>query len=560
MRPSDKPIGEILLETGAITGPQLEEAVAAHRADPGRRIGEIMIEKGFVTEKRLYQALETRLGVPFAEIAADSLSPSLAELLDETIARKYTLVPIRKTDDLLTVAMIDPMNLYALDDVVFYTRMKTKTVLATRTDVEAAINILYGGADFRPAEKKGEESDVFGEVARLSAQMDEGSEDALVVRFVNEILRQSAALGASDIHIEPLEKTARIRLRVDGVLTGGAAVTKTAQGAAVTRLKVMAGMNPAERRLPQDGRAEALLGGRTMDLRVSVLPTVTGEKAVVRILGGREHLETASSLGLAGGDLAQFESILKTPGGMFLAAGPAGSGRTTTLYAALNELNSDGASIVTVEDPVESRISGISQTQVHTAAGLSFAAGLRAALLQDPDAVMVGELSDPETASAAVRAAVSGRRILSAVPAKDAASAVRRLIDMGVEPYLLAAALSGVAAQRLVRRLCPKCRKPYRPGPEERKLLGEDTPAVLYRPGGCPACGGTGFRGRAAVFEILAVNRDMRALISGGAPADELRACARRGGMRTLSENCAGLVFRGETTVAELLRVMAGVG
>ena len=549
------PVGQILVETNMITPAQLEEALAVQKQEPGRRIGDILISKGHITEVQLYKALEYRFKVPFVELSPASIPQELAKVVSEELARKYMLVPVSHEGGELTIAMADPMNLYALDDVAFQTKLQLKTVMATRSNIERAIGTLYSQSKAKEAVQSLNEEFSAEDVERLSEEIGDDVDNAPVVRLVNTIIQQGVASEASDIHIEPLEKTVRIRMRLDGELTERMTITKSAHNAVVTRLKIMGNMNIAEKRLPQDGRIDIVVGGRPVDLRVSVLPTVTGEKVVIRILGGQGRSMTYDSLGFSEQNRKLFDSIIQSPNGILLVSGPTGSGKTTTLYTVISELNRPNLNIITVEDPVEFRMEGVNQVQINEKAGMHFSTGLRSILRQDPDVIMVGEIRDGETAEIAVRAAITGHLVLSTIHTNNAAATIHRLVDMGVEPFFVSASLVGVVAQRLVRRLCPRCKKPYRPEHNEMMLLRLTQPTTLYRPDGCDYCNGTGYKGRLAIHEILAVNKEIRELIDRRASIDQLHQCAQRFGTVSLRDCCADLVMKGETSVEQLVRV-----
>jgi type IV pilus assembly protein PilB len=380
------------------------------------------------------------------------------------------------------------------------------------------------------------------------------------VRLVSSIIQQGIKLGASDIHIEPLDNSTRVRLRIDGVLQNHMNISAAAQSALITRLKILSNMNIAEHRIPQDGRIETIIDGIQVDLRLSVLPTVTGEKVVIRILGGIGSMLHRSDLGLSGNNERIFNDILKSPHGIILVSGPTGSGKTSTLYTILSEFNKEGSNIITVEDPVEYRVPGINQVQVNNKAGLTFASGLRSILRQDPDIIMVGEIRDSETAQIAVRAAITGHLVLSTIHTNDAASTVNRLINMEVEPFLVSSGVTGIIAQRLVRKICPKCTEEYKPSKYEIEMLGLPENVKLHRGAGCNSCSHTGYKGRTAIHEIIAMTKDLRVLIDKDATSDQIRDAAIKDGTITLQESCIKLVKDGITTFDEMLRVTYSVG
>lgn len=557
------PLGQILLEAKVISQQQLDEALSLQKLDNSKKLGDILVESGVISEKDLMKALGQRLKVPFVDLNEISIESTAPGLISVELAEKYTIIPIAGKSKTLTVATSDPMNFYAFDDLRLATNMEIKVVLSTPTDIKNAISRFYSRKQAEDAAK-----DLNREFFKLEqivdySELDEKIDNAPVVRLVNSIIQQAVKIGASDIHIEPLEQVTRVRMRVDGILHNQMTLAIGAHNAVITRLKIMSGMNIAERRLPQDGRVETDIDGRKVDLRLSLLPTVNGEKMVIRILGGQGVMLTKNQLGLNSCNAELFDRIIKSPNGIILVSGPTGSGKTTTLYTILNEFNKPGINIITIEDPVEYRIAGINQVQVNTKAGLTFASGLRSILRQDPDIIMVGEIRDSETAQIAVRAAITGHLVLSTIHTNDAPSTVIRLVDMGIEPYLVASSVVGVVAQRLVRNICPRCREEYKPNPSELANLCPDLKNEemhFYRGRGCDYCSGTGYRGRTAIHEIMAVDKTVREMIGKGASTDEIRDYAVKSGMQTLRQSCELLVADGVTTIEELLKITYNIG
>lgn len=556
------PLGQILLEANVITQSQLDEALAAQKRE-GKKLGDILVQSGVITERDLMKALEQRLKVPFIDLNEITIDSNAPGLISEELAQKYAVIPIASKGKTLTVATSDPMNFYALDDIRLATNMEIKVVLSAPTDIKSAISRFYSRKQAEEAAK-----DLNREFFKLEqiedySELDEKIDNAPVVRLVNSIIQQAAKLGASDIHIEPLEQVTRVRMRVDGVLHNQMTLAIGAHNAVITRLKIMSGMNIAERRVPQDGRVETEIDGRKVDLRLSLLPTVNGEKMVIRILGGQGTILSKNQLGLSPGNAELFDRIIKSLNGIILISGPTGSGKTTTLYSILGEFNKPGINIITVEDPVEYRLTGVNQVQVNTKAGLTFASGLRSILRQDPDIIMVGEIRDSETAQIAVRAAITGHLVLSTIHTNDAPSTAARLIDMGIEPYLVSSSVVGIVAQRLVRNICPRCREEYEPSPAELELLGPDFAGGhihFYQGKGCDYCSGTGYRGRTAIHEIMVIDKEARLKIGRHASTDELREYAVQNGMQTLRQGCERLVADGVTTISELLKVTYNIG
>lgn len=548
------PLGQILLESKLISTSQLEEALKQQKKDLSRKLGDILVEMGAITERQLMRALETRLKVPYIDLAATGIDGKAPGLIPEELARRHNIIPIAVDGRQLTVATGDPMNFYAIDDVRLATNMEIRTVLCSPSDIRAAVDRYYSSKNAEEAAADLSRAFDNTVIHALSEEVGDRIDNAPVVRLVNSMIEQAVRLNASDIHIEPMESKTRVRMRIDGVLQEQMAVNAAAHASIVTRLKIMGNMDIAEKRVPQDGRVETVVDGRTVDLRLSVLPTVTGEKIVIRILGATGRLLSVSELGLSPENKHLFESVIKSPSGLILVSGPTGSGKTTTLYSILGSFNRPGVNIITVEDPVEYRLSGVNQVQVNPKAGLTFASGLRSILRQDPDIVMVGEIRDDETAQIAVRAAITGHLVLSTIHTGDTASTVSRLINMHIEPYLVSGAVVGVMAQRLVRSICPRCKASYVPSDSERRLIGLAQEDILYRGTGCNYCAGSGYRGRTAVHEILVVTKELRALIDGGATADAIREASVKNGTVPLQESCRELVRAGQTTVEEMLR------
>ncbi len=453
--------------------------------------------------------------------------------------------------------MSEPLNIFDIEDIEMESGKKAEILLAAKSQINYAIEKYMGR---RSAEKAVEdfnrENLVNEDFDAISEETDINVSNSPVVRLINSLIRQALKMGASDIHIEPLENRIRVRVRIDGELQEILTPSKHTQSALVTRVKIIAGMNIAEKRLPQDGRIEMKIDDTVVDLRISVLPTVYGEKIVMRLLDRGNFLKNKKELGFTPENLEIFETILGAPNGVILVTGPTGSGKTTTLYASLNELNKMNKNIITVEDPVEYKIEGINQVQVNSKAGLLFSTGLRSILRQDPDIIMVGEIRDEETAEIAVRAAITGHLVISTLHTNDAPSTIMRLQDMGIKPFLIAASVRGIVAQRLVKRVCPNCKEEYRASETEKNLLGIEFDAALQRGTGCPKCFNTGYSGRIAIHEILKVDKAVREAIQRGKSSDEITKAAEKGGMMTLKENCRELVLCGITTMEEYSQVV----
>jgi type IV pilus assembly protein PilB len=555
-----KKLGEILVEEGLITAEQLERAlVEQSRTD--QLLGRILIDLKMVKESDLMAALAKQIGFRFVDLADFTIDGSAAGLIPEQVARRYRALPIGYEDSRLLVAMADPANLFALDDIRTITGMDLQPVVATAADIEVAIR-KYSRMDESVQKLSTEASsaaeDDMAEMERAAASLEEGP----IVKMVNLLITQAIADRASDIHIEPMEREVRIRYRIDGVLQEVMRSPKNIQAGLISRLKVMADINIAERRVPQDGRIGLTVSGKSIDLRVATLPTVYGEKVVIRILDKSSVLLKLEELGFLDQSFKRFQEAYTKPYGAVLVTGPTGSGKSTTLYACLNIVNKPDKNIITVEDPVEYRLQGINQMQMNARAGLTFASALRSILRADPDVVLVGEIRDRDTAQIAIEAALTGHLVLSTLHTNDAPSSLPRLVEMGVETYLVASSIDCVVAQRLARKLCPKCREGYRPNHAELEQAGFpefvwDDIKELFRPVGCTACSKTGFRGRLGLYEVMTMSEEIERLVVERAPSDEIKRSARRDGMITLREDGLEKVRLGITSVEEILRVVS---
>src|SRR5919106_228457 len=554
-----KDLADVLLEEGLITQEQLQLA-QSEQERKGRSLGRVLIELGLVKETDLVAALARQVGLEFVDLTAHTIDPSAASLLSDQVARRYRALPIGYEDSRLVVAMSDPSNVFALDDIRTITGLEVKPVVATAADIDAAIR-KYGQFDQSVEDVASEAATAAGGQTTDLDEIEAAIEDAPIVKLVNLLITQAVSDRASDIHIEPAEKDIRIRYRIDGVLHEVMRSPKNIQAGLISRLKVMADINIAERRIPQDGRIGLVVGGRAVDLRLATLPTVYGEKIVIRILDKTSVLLKLEDLGFSGPAFASYEKGFRKPYGTILVTGPTGSGKSTTLYATLNMINSPDRNIITVEDPVEYRLPGINQMQVNTKAGLTFATSLRSILRADPDVVLIGEIRDRETALIAMEAALTGHLVLSTLHTNDAASAITRLVEMEVESYLVASALDCVVAQRLARQLCPRCKQPYKPTEAELLTAGfsEDRLASideLYRPEGCPNCGKTGYRGRIALYEVMPVTEEIEQLAVERRSSEDMRRLAIEQGMITLREDGLEKVAMGMTSFEEIFRVV----
>ena len=555
----DNQLGSLLIARGLLTPEQLDAALEEQERTH-RSLGRILIDGGQVSEAGLVSTLASQLGLEYVDIADYAVDPSATTLISDALARRYQALPIGWQDGRLVVAMADPSNVFAVDDIRTITGADVRMVVSTRASVLAAID-KYHRLDSDVESISAQASSTFEAEDDLTS-VREVTEDAPIVKLVNLLITQAVQDRASDIHIEPSEHDLRIRYRIDGVLHEVMRPPKNIQSGIVSRLKIMADINIAERRVPQDGRISATIGGRAIDLRVATLPTVYGEKVVMRILDKSTALLKLDDLGFLPNNRERFEQAYRRPYGTILVTGPTGSGKSTTLYATLNIVNDEAKNVITVEDPVEYRLAGINQVQVNGKAGLTFAAALRSILRSDPDIVLVGEIRDRETATIAVEAALTGHLVLSTLHTNDAASTPTRLVEMGVEPFLVASALDCIVAQRLARRLCAKCREAYRPSPSDLIAAGwheeevDDLPE-LFRPKGCQACGKTGFHGRFALHEVLLVSEDIERLIVDRGHSEDIKKVAVAQGMLTLRQAGLSQVRAGLTSVEEILRVVA---
>ena len=553
-----KYLGEMLLEAGKITPEQLNFALKLQKQTKDKRLGDVLKELGYVDEHALISVLENQLGIPFVSLSQIKIDAEMANYVPINVARRHTLIPVKIENDILHVAMEDPYSFLAIDDVRMVSRMQVQPLLAKPQEIKHAIDNLYGNEYAEKAlEDLSREYDFDEMVADIDLSSDEVG-NAPIVRLINSIIEQAVKTGASDIHIEPLEDEVRIRTRIDGRMAVTLTAPKHAQNSIIARIKIMGNMNIAEKRIPQDGRAELEILGREVDARISTLPTVHGEKAVLRLLDRSSFLRPKSELGFTDENLKLFDDLIQNPHGIILVTGPTGSGKSTTLYTMLSELNKETTNIITVEDPVEYMMEGLNQVHVNVKAGMTFPAALRSILRQDPDIIMIGEMRDRETVEISIRAAITGHLVLSTIHTNDSASTVSRLVDMGVESYMLSASLVGIIAQRLVRKVCPFCKEEEKLTQSELKFIGvspTDPLPTFYHGEGCSACNNTGYKGRIAVHEIMNIDRNLRDMISTGATVDVIRDYSLKTGMRTLKTECIRLLMAGVTTIDEVYKV-----
>ena len=554
-------IGQILLASGNITENQLHRALEFQKASPGKRLGTILVELGYVSERTLLEAMSQRINAPFIDLPGYPVNAEATALLPRMVSEKYNVLPIDFKNEALVVATSDALAFYVFDEIKMITDMEVSVVLALSADITVCIQKAYSEDVMNAVADTVNEAFLDRrEVETLSA-MSERIEGTPVVQMVNMLIIQAYEKGASDIHIEPAEKNLIVRYRINGDLIIHTTMKMAAHSPIVTRLKIMGGMNIAEKRLPQDGKHRFTQGLNLIDLRISTLPTIYGEKAVLRLLGSnqRNHLLDIHNLGMSGRQIAVFERMLKAPNGMILVSGPTGSGKTTTLYAALSQIVRKKINIITVEDPVEKVIEGVSQVQINPKAGLSFARALRSILRQDPDVMMIGEMRDEETAVMGVRAAITGHQVFTTIHTNDCVSSVIRLIDMGVEPYMAAAALSGIVAQRLVKKLCPYCKRQYRPGKMEQLMFEHEKPELLWQPAGCERCNDTGYSERTAIYEMMLIDSSLSSMIAQGAGVHELRAYEKTRGNTFLRDHITELVLGGESSMEEMEKIIYSI-
>ncbi|PZS33121.1 MAG: type II secretion system protein GspE [Pseudonocardiales bacterium] len=550
-------LGDILLGEGLVSAEQL---VAANEEQTrvGRPLGRVLIDAGALTEGQLVRALATQIGLRFVDLSDYPLDGSAVALVSAAVCRRHNALPIGYEDGRLLVAMADPANVFAVDDIRSLTGMEIKPVVATRNDVVAAIKRFHrADGDLDDLTMAIEVADPDVDLSSIRAV----TEDAPIVKFVNLLISQAIQDRASDIHIEPAERDLRVRFRIDGVLHEIMRSPKNIQSGVISRLKIMADINIAERRIPQDGRLSVAIEGKKVDLRVATLPTVWGEKVVLRILDNSTARLDLADLGFSQENYERFSASYRKPYGMILVTGPTGSGKSTTLYAALNIVSTVDKNVITVEDPVEYRLPGVNQVQTNNKAGLTFASALRSILRSDPDVVLIGEIRDHETAQIAIEAALTGHLVLSTLHTNDASSALTRLVEMGIEPFLVGSAIDCVLAQRLARRLCVRCKEAYVPTHDQLTLArfpwpAEEPPPTIYRPVGCPTCAKTGYQGRLALHEVMSVSEDIERMAVEHASAAAVREVACAQGMTTLRNDGLAKVLAGVTSLEEIFRVV----
>jgi type IV pilus assembly protein PilB len=571
-QPVSRRLGDLLVREGLIDNEQLARALNEQKGS-NDKLGGILVKLNFVTEEKLIAFLSRQYGIQSTTLSQLDIDPEVLKLVPEQISRKYEVLPIKRQGNQLTLAMADPTNVFALDDVGFMTNLQVVPVVASQAAIRAAIDRSYDS-------KGGEIADIVSEMEgaaadvelvegdeEVSAKVDvfelkESADEAPVVRLINMILVDAIRRGASDIHLEPYEKVFRVRFRVDGVLHEIMTPPKRLEAALTSRVKIMASLDIAERRLPQDGRIKLRFNQREIDFRVSTLPTIFGEKTVMRILDKDSLQLDLTMLGFDPWSLEQFTKAINSPYGMILITGPTGSGKTTTLYSAIHTINSPDINIMTAEDPVEYNLKGVNQVQVNEEIGRTFAGALRAFLRQDPDVILVGETRDLETAQIGIRAALTGHLVLSTLHTNDCPSTVARLLDMGIPPFLVSSSLMLILAQRLGRRVCKDCKQPYEADEETLVPYGHVPQGLgkvsFFKGKGCATCNFTGMKGRVAIYEVMPISQELRDLMIRNAPTNEIRDMAQAQGMKTLRQNALQKVLDGMMTIEEVLRVTLG--
>lgn len=551
-------LGDVLVSNGVITAEDLQKGLELQKGS-GRKLGETLVDEGLATEENIAKALSNQFHYDMVDLQNVEIEQDILSLVPANVLKKHKALPFEYSPDnmnVLRVAMSDPMDMAAMDDINIITNLQVEPVVATTGSVMLALDRYYGQAEVNSAlEEYTREKE-----SQMMEQEDIYSEDvnnSPIVQLVKGMIDQAVRQRSSDIHIEPMERQVRIRYRIDGALYEKATYSIRLLPAIVARIKIIGGMDISEKRKPQDGRITQVVDRKEFDIRVSILPTVYGEKIVMRLTSKNALTKEKSQLGLRPDELKKFDHILMNPHGILLVTGPTGSGKSTTLYTALSELNKEDVNIITVEDPVEANIDGINQVQVNNKANLTFASALRSILRQDPDIIMIGEIRDQETASIAVQASITGHLVVSTLHTNSAASTITRLADMGIEPYLIADSTIGVIAQRLVRRLCPECKRKKKANAEELELLmlAPDTDVTIYEPCGCPRCDGTGFKGRIGVYEIMEVTQSLKTIISKKGSAEDIKNKALEEGMNTLRMSATKYVLEGITSVQEMMRV-----
>jgi len=544
-----KRIGDLLVDAGIITEVQLLKSLADKRAE--EKIGDYLIRENLLTEQQMIEVLEFQLGIPHVHLSQIPIEPEVLKLIPEELAKRVHVMPISRERNKLFVAMADPMDYFAIEEIRLTTGYHVEPRISSKSDIYRTITKYY---DLQQSMEDAMSDVTLQEVANDAELNDEESP---IVRLVNQIIANGVAQNASDIHFDPQENELRIRYRVDGVLRTERAIPKHMQNVIIARVKILGNLNITENRIPQDGRIKTIINFRAIDIRLSSLPTVYGEKLVMRILDMGNALNSIDKLNFSEPNLSLFQKMITTPNGIVLVTGPTGSGKSSTLYAALSTLNTEGVNIITVEDPVEYQMEGVNQIQVRDEVGLTFASGLRSILRQDPDIVMIGEIRDLETAQIAVRASLTGHLVLSTLHTNSAVESIARLNDMGVEPFLLSSSLVGIVAQRLVRKICRDCGHAYTPDDATLTIFRQYGIEIteLRKGAGCPSCNGTGFKGRIAIHEVLPINREIKNIMMTSMNSNDIKQQMKTDGIKTMMEDGLLKVEKGITTLEEILRV-----
>lgn len=552
-------LGNILVNAGKITSYQLQEALKSQKA-LGKKLGEILVDNNIVTEEEIIDSIEQQTGIKKIDLNTIEFDRKAIALISQNLCKKYTLIPFGFDNNKIKVSLADPLNIFAIDDLAISTGFEIQSFISKKADINKFIGIYYSSQQVSNAAIQLSKESIKKNIVNKDIENELNEiNSAPVVKTVDYMFKNAIEMKSSDIHIEPFENEIRIRYRIDGRLQIVNKLGIESLCPLVTRIKILAGLNIAEKRIPQDGKIMIRLDNQDVDLRVSVLPVINGEKIVIRILNASGSNLTKEQLGMGKENIKKLNSIVSNPHGIVLVTGPTGSGKSTSLYAILSDLNSDKVNIITVEDPVEYTMNGINQVNVNEKSGLTFASGLRSILRQDPDIVMVGEIRDEETAEIAIRAAITGHLVLSTLHTNDAPTSIARLIDMGVKPYLVSTSVVGIMAQRLVRRICSKCKIEYEASSYEKEVMGQplSKPLKLYKGCGCGYCNDTGYSGRIGIYEIMDITRNHREAINLGADSDELRDISIKNGMKTLASECKELVLDGTTTIEELSTIMS---
>ena len=559
VRGMKKRLGDMLIEEHLITEEQLEKALPIAKSS-GKKIGETLVEIGYTTDDAIMQALSRQLGIEIVSLTGIHIPDEMVALVSGSVLRKKRMIPLEYFQgnmNIVKVAMADPMDMSAIDDFTIITNLQVEPVLALPNEIMITLDRFFGNDETMEAAQKYADERRAIEQANQDTAYDENVSNSPIVKIVNTMIEQAARQRASDIHIEALERIVRVRFRIDGALYEKFTYDIHLLPAIIARLKIVGGMDISEKRKPQDGRITYIVDRIEYDIRASILPTVYGEKCVMRLAQKKMLTRDKSELGFSPEEMRQFDNILKNPNGIILVTGPTGSGKSTTLYTALSELNKEDVNIITVEDPVEANIDGINQVQTNNKANLTFASALRSILRQDPDIIMIGEIRDTETAQIAVQASITGHLVVSTLHTNSSASTLTRLMDMGIESYLLADSMVGVIAQRLVRRLCPACKQPYYATDYEKRLLGVplEQEVTLYKPCGCEQCNNTGYKGRIGVYEIMTITPKIRRVITSHGNAEEIKEAALSEGMNTLRMSSSKMAMRGITSFSEMIKV-----